>query len=132
MGVRRDKESTWAGPLPSPRRNRKRRSGGAQVFGGLIDHAASAGRSGRLSDPVSLEAGSQARCAELTSGQQCLVVILSKRDVMDAVRLTVAALLGLWSFPVAATSISPEDAVRHIGETATVCGVVASAKFDAQ
>jgi DNA/RNA endonuclease YhcR with UshA esterase domain len=50
---------------------------------------------------------------------------------MDAVRLTVAALLGLWSFPVAATSISPEDAVRHIGETATVCGVVASAKFAA-
>ena len=39
--------------------------------------------------------------------------------------------VALWSFPVAATSISPEDAVRHIGETATVCGVVASAKFAA-
>ena len=49
---------------------------------------------------------------------------------MDAVRLTVAAaLLGLWSFPIAAASISPEDAAGRVGETATVCGVVASAKF---
>jgi hypothetical protein len=30
-----------------------------------------------------------------------------------------------------AEPVSPEDAVRHVGESATVCGVVASAKFAA-
>jgi DNA/RNA endonuclease YhcR with UshA esterase domain len=51
---------------------------------------------------------------------------------MDAARLTVAAaLLSLWSFPIGAAFVSPEDASSHVGETATVCGVVASAKFAA-
>src|SRR5262249_22887226 len=31
-----------------------------------------------------------------------------------------------------AAELRPEDAVRHIGETATVCGVVASAMFEAK
>ena len=37
----------------------------------------------------------------------------------------------LWGVPGHAASLSPEDAARHIGQTATVCGVVASTKFDA-
>ena len=41
----------------------------------------------------------------------------------------VAAVLLAWASSAHAEPISPEDAVRHIGETATVCGVVASAKF---
>jgi hypothetical protein len=43
--------------------------------------------------------------------------------------VTVALLV--WASSGYAESVSPEDAVRHIGETATVCGVVASAKFEA-
>jgi hypothetical protein len=38
-------------------------------------------------------------------------------------------LLGLWALPAAAAELSPEEASKHIGETATVCGVVASARF---
>jgi hypothetical protein len=35
----------------------------------------------------------------------------------------------VWASSAHAEPVSPEDAVRHIGETGTVCGVVASAKF---
>ena len=45
--------------------------------------------------------------------------------------LTASAVVGLWGTSVGAADLRPEDAVRHIGETATVCGVVASAKFEA-
>lgn len=38
-------------------------------------------------------------------------------------------LLGLWALPAAAAELSPEEASKHLGETATVCGVVASARF---
>jgi hypothetical protein len=41
----------------------------------------------------------------------------------------VPAVLGLWALPAAAAELNPEDASKHIGETATVCGVVASARF---
>jgi hypothetical protein len=37
----------------------------------------------------------------------------------------------LWATSVGAANLRPEDAVSHIGETATVCGVVASAEFEA-
>ena len=37
--------------------------------------------------------------------------------------------LGLWALPAGAAELSPEDASKHIGETTTVCGVVASARF---
>jgi hypothetical protein len=37
--------------------------------------------------------------------------------------------LGLWALPASAAELSPEDASKHIGETATVCGEVASARF---
>jgi len=45
--------------------------------------------------------------------------------------LTASAVVGLWATSAGAVDLRPEDAVRHIGETATVCGVVASAKFEA-
>jgi DNA/RNA endonuclease YhcR with UshA esterase domain len=39
--------------------------------------------------------------------------------------------LGVWAFSAYAAPLSPEDTPKHVGETATVCGVVASAKFAA-
>ena len=51
---------------------------------------------------------------------------------MNPARLLVAsATVGLWAFSANATDLGPEDAASHIGETGTVCGVVASAKFEA-
>jgi hypothetical protein len=45
--------------------------------------------------------------------------------------LVASALLGLLALSADAADLHPEDAKRHIGETATVCGVVASAMFEA-
>jgi hypothetical protein len=42
-----------------------------------------------------------------------------------------AAMVGLCWLPAGAAQLGAEDAAHHVGETATVCGVVASAKFDA-
>lgn len=42
-----------------------------------------------------------------------------------------SALLALWASAADAASIDPDDAARHVGETATVCGVVASATYAA-
>lgn len=44
---------------------------------------------------------------------------------------TALAVFGLWAFPAGAAIVSAEGAAARIGETATVCGVVASAKFAA-
>ena len=45
--------------------------------------------------------------------------------------LLAAAMFDFCAPPAAAAKLSPEDAVKHVGETAIVCGVVASTKFDA-
>jgi hypothetical protein len=45
--------------------------------------------------------------------------------------LVASAAVGLWTYSASAADLRPEDAASHIGETATVCGVVASAKFEA-
>jgi hypothetical protein len=45
--------------------------------------------------------------------------------------LIAPAVVGLWATSVGAANLRPEDAVSHIGETATVCGVVVSAEFEA-
>src|SRR5439155_3697738 len=45
--------------------------------------------------------------------------------------LAASAVVGLCAFSAGAADLRPEDAVRHIGETATVCGEVASTKFEA-
>lgn len=43
--------------------------------------------------------------------------------------LIASAVFSLWALPTGAAPITPEDAAGHVGETATVCGVVASGKF---
>jgi hypothetical protein len=48
---------------------------------------------------------------------------------MRTVRLLAAALLLGASTARAAESLTPEQAAKHIGEPAKVCGVVASAKY---
>jgi hypothetical protein len=51
---------------------------------------------------------------------------------MSPTRLLIAsAVFVSWAFSTVAAPLTPEDAVGHIGETATVCGVVASAKYEA-
>jgi hypothetical protein len=45
--------------------------------------------------------------------------------------LTVAAPIGLWALPSNAASLTPDDAANHVGQNATVCGVVALTNFDA-
>ena len=51
---------------------------------------------------------------------------------MNVARLAIAAtVLGLWAFPTGAATLVSGDAAGHIGESATVCGTVASAKFAA-
>jgi hypothetical protein len=45
--------------------------------------------------------------------------------------LITAAVIGSWAFSAMAASLSPQDAAAHIGQTATVCGVVASAEYEA-
>jgi|SRR5271165_2907288 len=42
-----------------------------------------------------------------------------------------SAVFGLWAYSSSAAPLNPEDAAGHVGENATVCGVVASAKFAA-
>jgi hypothetical protein len=45
--------------------------------------------------------------------------------------LALSAVIGLWAYSANAADLRPEDAASHIGETATVCGLVPSAKFEA-
>jgi hypothetical protein len=51
---------------------------------------------------------------------------------MSPVRLLVAsAVFGSWAFSTTAAPLNPTKRPATIGETATVCGVVASAKYEA-
>jgi hypothetical protein len=51
---------------------------------------------------------------------------------MNSARLlATSVVVGLWACSACAANLRPEDAANHIGESATVCGVVASAKFEA-
>jgi hypothetical protein len=45
--------------------------------------------------------------------------------------LAAAAALGLWAFSGKAATLTPDEAANHLGQKATVCGVVAATKFDA-
>src|SRR5438045_3055112 len=66
---------------------------------------------------------------ELSFGK---LVLTSSRSSVRAPRLlTAGAVVGLWATSARAADVRPEDPVRHIGKTVTVCGVVASAKFEA-
>jgi len=61
-----------------------------------------------------------------------LGICIGRGFAMNPARLlTASAAIGLWVTSAGAAELRPEDAVGHIGETATVCGVVASAKFEA-
>jgi hypothetical protein len=48
-----------------------------------------------------------------------------------AIFVATSSIFGLWALSIAASSLSPESAAEHIGETATVCGVVVSAEYEA-
>jgi DNA/RNA endonuclease YhcR with UshA esterase domain len=51
---------------------------------------------------------------------------------MNAAKLVpLSVVFGLWVTAINAAPLSPEDAAGHIGETATVCGVVVSAEYEA-
>jgi hypothetical protein len=65
--------------------------------------------------------GPSGPCSELPRGRRCV------RSCLRAA----AAALALWALPISAATVSPDDAAKHISQTATVCGVVASTKFDA-
>jgi hypothetical protein len=47
------------------------------------------------------------------------------------VLLTISTMVAASAVASRAASLRPEDAAQHIGQNATVCGVVASTKFDA-
>jgi hypothetical protein len=52
---------------------------------------------------------------------------------MSAAKIIAAsAALGLWALSAGAADLRAEDAAHHLGEAATVCGIVASTKFDAE
>ncbi len=53
--------------------------------------------------------------------------------LMHPLRLTLVSLaLALPAIAAHADPLAPENAAKHVGEKATVCGVVASAKYAAQ
>ncbi len=51
---------------------------------------------------------------------------------MQTVKLiAVSAIFGLWVVPASAADLQAAEAAKHTGETATVCGLVASGKYGA-
>jgi hypothetical protein len=48
-----------------------------------------------------------------------------------ATLLVAAAAFALWALPSGAATLSPDDAASHIGQGATVCGLVVWTKYDA-
>jgi hypothetical protein len=51
---------------------------------------------------------------------------------MSPVQLAVTLVVfGPWASALAATPLGPENAAAHIGENATVCGVVVFAEYEA-
>src|SRR6266436_2460608 len=51
---------------------------------------------------------------------------------MHTVKIAIAsAAVGLWAFSAAAVTVTPADAMSQVGHSARVCGVVASAVYDA-
>jgi len=52
---------------------------------------------------------------------------------MSWLRLLIATMAwALWTVGARAATFAPEEAAKHVGETVTVCGVVASAKYAGQ
>jgi hypothetical protein len=46
--------------------------------------------------------------------------------------LIVSTALVLWAVGARAATFTPEEAAKHVGETVTICGAVASAKYAGQ
>jgi hypothetical protein len=57
--------------------------------------------------------------------------IIKRESVIIIWLITAAAAFCLWTMPALAAEIGPDGAASHVGETVTVCGVVASAKYAA-
>lgn len=55
----------------------------------------------------------------------------ARTALIAAKSIAALAAFALWAAPIDAAELSDEDAAHHVGETATVCGIVASGKFDA-
>ena len=52
---------------------------------------------------------------------------------MSWVRLLITSMaLALWTVGARAATLAPEEAAKHVGENATICGLVASAKYAGQ
>ena len=51
------------------------------------------------------------------------------KEMRKARFLIASAVVALWAGGAQAASLTPEQAASHIGETATVCGIVASAHY---
>ncbi len=63
----------------------------------------------------------------------CWARIRMGATAMQSLRLSIAILaLTISAHAANAASLAPEDAAKHAGETATICGVVAGAKYAAQ
>jgi hypothetical protein len=54
---------------------------------------------------------------------------MGRRDAMNAANLVIASALLCRAAAADAASIEAMEAADHVGQTATVCGIVASAKF---
>src|SRR5690348_7642308 len=53
-------------------------------------------------------------------------------QVMHTVKIAIAsAAFGLWAASAGAVTVTPADAMGQVGHTANVCGVVASAVYEA-
>jgi hypothetical protein len=48
-----------------------------------------------------------------------------------SILVATSAAFGLWAFSTLAAPLSPAEAGHHVGKAATVCGVVASAEYEA-
>jgi hypothetical protein len=51
---------------------------------------------------------------------------------MCSLRLFISTVLFNWPIAAHAAPLNPEEAASHVGENATVCGLVASARYAAQ
>jgi|SRR5208282_306230 len=56
---------------------------------------------------------------------------MEQQQPMTRAAVAIAAVLLVWPASADAASVSPKEAAGLVGETATVCGVVASAKYAA-
>lgn len=59
------------------------------------------------------------------------MLVISKAAMNTLISITTLPIFGFGVMPASAADLQAADAAHHVGETATVCGAVASAKYDA-